>query len=198
MARLREFDQEALLACATDLFWARGYEATSISDIASASGVGNGSLYAAFGSKLGLFLAVFERYCAARVGVVRDVMLAPTDSGRDAVDLFFRVIVDDCVSHAPSWGCLMLNSVAELGKTHPEVLAMSARAVAEMGDLVEQRLLAAEKRGELTSASADLHALASQVVLVSQGLINLSLLDGSRDRLDQIAEVSLRMLPLAA
>ena len=180
------------------LFWSKGYEATSVTDIASASGVGNGSLYAAYGSKLGLFMAVFERYCLARVAVVRGVMDAPIESPRGAVDLFFRVIVDDCVSHSPSWGCLMLNSIAELGKTHPEVLAISARAVAEMETLVENRLVVAGERGQLTSAAGDLRALAAHIVLVSQGLISLSLLDDSRERLDAIAEASTDMLPFAA
>jgi len=198
MTRPRGFDEASVLDCATALFWERGYEATSISDIAAAAGVGNGSLYAAYGSKFGLFLTVFERYCAARVAVVRGVMDAPTENIRGAVDLFFRVIVDDCVSHSPSWGCLMLNSVAELGRSHPQVLEISGRAVAEMDTLVEKRLVVAGEQGQLTSAAHDLRVLAAHIVLVSQGLIGLSLLDDSRDRLNAIAETSIEMLPFAA
>ena len=96
MTRPREFDRSALLDSATDLFWARGFEGTSISDIAAVSGVGNGSLYAAFGSKLGLFMEVFERYCAGRVDVVRGVMTTPTGNARSTVERFFQVIMDDC------------------------------------------------------------------------------------------------------
>ena len=66
MARPRQYDEQVLLERAQDEFWVNGYDRTSIDDLAAATGVGNGSLYAAYGSKLGLFLAVFQRYCDGR------------------------------------------------------------------------------------------------------------------------------------
>ena len=51
MARTREFDTDAAVARAMDVFWCKGYEATSIADLVEATGVQRGSLYAAFGSK---------------------------------------------------------------------------------------------------------------------------------------------------
>jgi TetR/AcrR family transcriptional repressor of nem operon len=89
MARVREFDTEAAVEAAMQVFWCRGYEATSVQDLVDATGVGRGSLYAAFGSKEGLYLAALDRYReqlaapmldAVRSGkpvrtVVRDVLL---------------------------------------------------------------------------------------------------------------------------
>jgi TetR/AcrR family transcriptional repressor of nem operon len=62
MARTREFDTEAAVERAMRVFWCKGYEATSISDLVEATGVQRGSLYAAFGSKQGLYHAALDRY----------------------------------------------------------------------------------------------------------------------------------------
>ncbi|NUR84214.1 MAG: helix-turn-helix transcriptional regulator, partial [Nonomuraea sp.] len=70
MARTREFDTDAAVERAMDVFWSRGYAATSIQDLVEATGVGRGSLYAAFGSKEGLYEAALLRY-AARSGADR-------------------------------------------------------------------------------------------------------------------------------
>ena len=50
MVRTREFDTEAAVSRAMELFWSRGYEATSVRDLTRHLGIGQGSLYAAFGA----------------------------------------------------------------------------------------------------------------------------------------------------
>src|SRR5437879_12839329 len=60
--RPREFDREAALEQAIDVFWCHGYEATSVSDLTAAMNINPPSLYAAFGDKEKLFLAAVERY----------------------------------------------------------------------------------------------------------------------------------------
>ena len=60
--RPRGFDRDSALRCAMLLFWERGYEATSISDLTAAMGINSPSLYAAFGSKEALFRESIELY----------------------------------------------------------------------------------------------------------------------------------------
>jgi TetR/AcrR family transcriptional regulator, transcriptional repressor for nem operon len=62
MGRPRGFDEAIVIASAAELFLSRGYEATSIDDLVTATGVHRGSLYKAFGSKRGLFLAALQRW----------------------------------------------------------------------------------------------------------------------------------------
>jgi TetR/AcrR family transcriptional repressor of nem operon len=62
MGRPRQFDVDAALDRATELFWQRGYEGTSVQDLVDALGVNRASLYATFGDKARLFESVLERY----------------------------------------------------------------------------------------------------------------------------------------
>ncbi len=76
--RPREFDMDQAIERALELFWRRGYEGTSMSDLTEALGITRASLYAAFGNKEGLFQRVMDRY-EARSGAYRaDAERAPT------------------------------------------------------------------------------------------------------------------------
>lgn len=187
MARRREFDEDALLERSTSLFWEKGYTATSMSDVAAASGVGNGSIYAAYGSKPELFLLVFERYCAGRVDMVRRAMADGTDA-EEAVTAFFEAVIADCASHRPSWGCLMLNTLAEVGRGWPEVSEIVGRSIAEMEGLVDARIA---DEGVAAEARA---LLAAEIVLVSQGIIQFSRIEQDPKRLREIASSALEHL----
>lgn len=65
MARTREFDTDAAVAAALEVFRHKGYEGASMRDLAQATGLGSGSIYAAFGSKDGLYLAALDLYRSA-------------------------------------------------------------------------------------------------------------------------------------
>ena len=67
MAGVKQFDQDVLLDQAMAVFWRNGYQGTSIQDLVEATGVNRGSLYATFGDKCGLFLAVLDHY-GKRIG----------------------------------------------------------------------------------------------------------------------------------
>ncbi|CAM5718591.1 TetR/AcrR family transcriptional regulator OS=Streptomyces alboniger OX=132473 GN=CP975_11160 PE=4 SV=1 [Streptomyces alboniger] len=62
MARTKEFDPEAALQSALELFWQRGFEATSMSDLVEHLGIGRASIYATFGSEHELYLKALDSY----------------------------------------------------------------------------------------------------------------------------------------
>jgi AcrR family transcriptional regulator len=198
MARLREFDEQALLDGATELFWSKGYDSTSIEDVSVATGVGNGSIYAAYGNKLGLFLRAFERYCAQRAEFVDAVLRSAGGSPQDAVRAYFEAIIADCASQPGRRGCLMINSVAQLGHRVPEVLAIATEATQQMEASVRTRLRSGGGTAFARFDDAQLALLSSHVVLISQGFIHLSRLGATPERLRQLADVSCAALPHAA
>ncbi|MCP2288747.1 TetR/AcrR family transcriptional regulator [Nocardia amikacinitolerans] len=193
MGRPRQFDESALLDAAIELFWTDGFDSTSVEGVSSASGVGNGSIYAAYGSKLGLFLAAFRRYCERRADLVHAALHANPGPPRTAVRAFFDAVIVDCLAHPNRRGCLMLNSIGQLGHRVPDVIAIADRTTARMESHVADRLRADIPRKVLDEK--ELAALSSHIVLVSQGLIQLSRLDVSRQRLDDVAEIACAAIP---
>ncbi|WP_194833237.1 TetR/AcrR family transcriptional regulator [Nocardia sp. XZ_19_369] len=197
MGRPRQFDESGLLDAATELFWSQGFDETSVEDISRATGVGNGSVYAAYGNKQGLFLAAFERYCERRARFVREVVGSAPGSARAAVRALFRAIIDDCAAQPNRRGCLMINSIAQLSGRIPEVAAIGAKTTAAMEQGVAERLSPALRLGDGTVDEAALSAHSANIIVVAQGLIQLSRLGTPRARLGEIADVSSAALPAA-
>lgn len=193
MGQSRQFDEQALLDHAQEEFWSQGYEWTSIADVSHASGVGNGSIYAAYGSKLGLFLAVLNRYCDVRVALVDGLVSTHPGTFKQAVADYLDQIVAECTSHADLRGCLMLNSLAEMGAHHPEVITITQHAVTAMEQTWAHRVRRFRTAGEVTLSDDDVAPFAAHVVLVSQGLIQLSRTGAPAATLRAVAGTSSRM-----
>ncbi|RZS89511.1 TetR family transcriptional regulator [Motilibacter rhizosphaerae] len=107
MGRPRGFDEADVLAAAAAAFGRRGYEATSVDDLVTATGLHRGSLYKAFASKRGLFLAVLARH-------VEEVLPAALERARDGADLVGGDVLDlvlvaalEAAPHDPSAAALV-------------------------------------------------------------------------------------------
>ena len=188
MARAREFDEQALLDGAQELFWSYGLDATSIERVSAATGVGNGSIYAAYGTKLGLFLAVFERYCRQRADFVAEVMASSPGRTLDAVRAFLDAIIADCGAQPGRRGCLMINSLAQLGDRVPEIAPIAAESTRRMESSLAERLTALDDSPAHWSA-ADVASVSASAVLMSQGLIQMSRLGTTTEQLHELADV---------
>ncbi len=112
MARPREFDQEAVLDAATECFWRRGYEATSVKDLIAHTGITAASLYNAFGNKRALFQTALDYYVEKSVSerIKRYEGLAP----RDAIKGFFDEIISRSLKDRDHKGCMLVNSALEV------------------------------------------------------------------------------------
>lgn len=168
MPRPRSFDEDDLLDAAIELFWAGGYRASSLVDLSAATGVTNGSLYQAWGSKWALFLAAFRRYCDRRVVLVDDALSAEDDPERMLRQLF-DAIVDDCRSRPDRRGCLLVNTVSELG-ADPEVSRIARSTTAAMEAAVAREL--ARTTGQAPDAP-EVAGAAAHAIALSQALIQL-------------------------
>ena len=93
MGRIREFDEEKVLDEAMQLFWEKGYEATSLSDLTSRMGIQRPSIYSAFGGKEELFEAALRKYTKSRASLIR-TRLQSNPSVKEAFHTFFESVVD--------------------------------------------------------------------------------------------------------
>ena len=117
MARPRTFDIDSALDIATDMFWRRGYDGTSIADLTKAIGISAPSFYFAFGSKDAAFRRITEAYLARQDEVVETAFRKP--EARLVVEALLMGFVDFLTDpeHAP--GCLILNSSLPIAEDHP-------------------------------------------------------------------------------
>ncbi|SMG25311.1 TetR/AcrR family transcriptional regulator [Agreia pratensis] len=193
MARTREFDDEVLRSASRELFWSNGFANTSVGDISAATKVGNGSIYAAYGSKFDLFFTILESYCRTRIDTVASAMSVGR-TAEESIREFFDVIVADCAGQVDRRGCLMLNSIAEFGGRDDRVMALCRTTTDTMEQRVAERIQAAISSNEIDAVDIDM--LAAQIILVSQGLIQMSRLGTSREKLAAVADSYIETLPL--
>jgi TetR/AcrR family transcriptional repressor of nem operon len=107
MARTKEFDPDAAVDAAMRLFWARGYEATSIGDLVGALGIGRQSLYATFGNKQNLYALALDRYREINAALLLESL---TEEGPLLPKLhgLLRAVADDALADPDRRGCFMV------------------------------------------------------------------------------------------
>jgi len=193
MGRTREFDVEQAIGIATKLFWAKGYEGTSLNDLTDAMGIGPPSFYFAFGSKEALFRTVIERYQDGVIAFEAEAFQEPTARAVATRLLvgYAGVITDP--SHAP--GCLVINNSLPL--TCPEEASFRswlAQLRIEQRCRLRERFANAYKSGDLP-ANADPDALARFVVAVGWGMAVEAQSGGTHEEILRMLAVALDAFP---
>jgi len=117
MAGVRQFDEDEAFAQALDVFWRKGYRATSMIDLADATGVQRGSLYNAYGDKEEIFLRVFDRYTSRFVADARKALDKP--DLHDALNAFFDFAIRSILRGSPARGCLSTKTAIETDSESP-------------------------------------------------------------------------------
>jgi TetR/AcrR family transcriptional repressor of nem operon len=190
MARPREFDPDTALKQAMELFWAKGYKATSLDDLCAATGLGRSSLYAAFGDKHALYLRSLDHYEERSIARVAEAFASPLPM-RAALAAFLEKFIDDIVAGPGRRGCFIGNCAAELARDDRAAAARVKRSLARIEATFRDALGRAKKRGELADA-ADVDALARFLTASVQGLRLVGKANPDRATLKDVAGVILR------
>jgi len=194
MAGIRQFDEEAMLEQALELFWRRGFANTTMQDLAAATGVQRGSLYNAYGDKDTLFLKVFERYRLRFVGQMREALARPRL--RDALRSFFDFVITSMTTGTPTRGCLSTKTA--LGN---EVLDPSLQTVLrQLLDDIEAALVERLSQGdEAEGLPIPVRQAARLVVTFTRGLVVVERVYADEKRMRASADALIKLLlPTAA
>lgn len=150
MARPKEFDRDVALERALDVFWEKGYEATSIADLVAATGVQRQSLYDTFGDKHGLFRAALDLY-TTRIGVLFQEL---TREGSPLTRLrrLFRWVASGATPG--NRGCMLINSAVERGLCDELVIEHARAGVEGFERAVATMILEAQEAGEVPRSTA--------------------------------------------
>lgn len=190
--RPREFCTDAALAAALRVFWSKGYEGASLSDLTEAMGITRPSLYAAFGNKEALFRKALDLYEAEKLAYMSAALAEPT--ARGVVERLLRGALDAQTGVSEPKGCLgVIHSVAcgsEAEGIKAEVLARRASTQKAM----TERFARAREEGDLPGA-LEPEALTAYVVAILQGMAIQAGSGASRESLQQLVETSLAMWP---
>lgn len=188
--RPRAFDRAKALDTATRLFWAKGYEATSILDLCKAMGVGSPSLYAAFGSKEALYTEALDHYRATWGDLVWGRFMAAA-TAREAAEALLMDSAAALTGRAADipLGCMMtLSAVGSEGYEQLGELVQSGRAVTL--ERLEQRIEQGIAERELP-ASIDARALARFIQTVQNGMSILARDGAGCEELEAVADVAM-------
>ncbi|MFF2993688.1 TetR/AcrR family transcriptional regulator [Streptomyces sp. NPDC057950] len=192
MARTREFDTDAVVASAMEAFRRTGYEGTSMRDLAEATGLGSGSIYAAFGSKEGLYLAALDLYRQSYAVPLTDLLRSGGDA-REVIREVFVGAVDEIARDGSRLACLIVAGAMERARDDVQV-GQRLRSTTRSLELALFDVIAeGQLRGRIPSgrAAADLAAF---LVTSLQGLRVMGAIDPDRAALMRSAEVALSCL----
>jgi TetR/AcrR family transcriptional repressor of nem operon len=192
MGRPVEFDQDRVLEAAMQLFWHKGYEATSVGDLQRAMGLSKSSLYQAFGSKHALFEQCIGRY---RAGLVADMQssLATARSGRRFIEQVFFGVADETKHTARRRGCLVMNTASEFAQRDPAIARLVTASTRAFTEAFAAAVTRAQREGEIT-AEKDPKLLARYLVSSMAGLRTMVKAGASARSVRDIARVILEAL----
>jgi AcrR family transcriptional regulator len=168
MARPRTFDEDDVVDAARHQFWDRGYAATSVDDLAAATGLGKGSLDGAFGDKHSLFVRALDDYCAGAIDRVSAQLRAPGVPAFERLANHVHAIVADVIADTDRRGCLMSKSSSELGGRDEQVDRIVGDSLRRWhADLVD--CLVEARADGTVAAQVDPQALATMLLAQLRG-----------------------------
>lgn len=189
--RPRSFDRDAALDQAVRLFWSKGYEATSISDLTAALGIGVRSLYAAFGGKKALFDEVVEAYCLRYGGWIARA-LAEEPTAKQAMARILHEAAEEHTRPGRPRGCMLLCAA---DNTNSADVARQLRQIRDRDVAVYEQRIRADIDAGILPADTDAASLARYTGAVLQG-ISQSARDGvSREELQRVAALAIQCWP---
>ena len=151
MARPREFDEAAVLDAAIERFWQRGYEATSVRDLADEMNIAGASLYNAFGDKRSLYERALNRYLD-RTFRERIRRLEPSLSPREAIVAFLQEIIKRSLTDKQRRGCMLVNSAIESAPHDSKFLEIVATFLDEVESFFFRCVSNGQRNGSITKA----------------------------------------------
>jgi AcrR family transcriptional regulator len=190
--RPREFCVDEALAAALRVFWSKGYEGASVSDLTEAMGITRPSLYAAFGNKEALFRKALDLYEREKLAYVGEALAAPTS--RAVAERLLYGALEMQTSECEPKGCLRVISSVACGAEAESIRAEVLQRRASSQTALKERMERAKAEGDLP-AHIDGEGLANYLGAILQGMAVQAGSGASPEQLRTLVETSLAMWP---
>ncbi|EAZ86753.1 TetR/AcrR family transcriptional regulator [Lysinibacillus sp. FSL M8-0216] len=192
MARTREFDEGKVLEAAMQLFWEKGYEATSLSDLTSRMGIQRPSIYSTFGDKKELFEAALRRYTTSRAADIR-TRLQSHVSVKQAFATFFEEVIQAEYTKDLSNGCFCINTMVELAPHDERFEILTREHQLYLAVIFQETIERGVRAGEL-EADTDAKSLAQALIVSLIGLTVMMKSQPQRSFVDNAIAATLTLL----
>jgi AcrR family transcriptional regulator len=190
--RPREFDVDIALAAALRVFWTKGYEAASRTDLTEAMGITRPSLYAAFGNKEALFLHALDLYEREKLAYVGAALDAPT--ARGVIQNMLAGAIGNFTAEEECRGCMGVIASVACQTMEPSISAHVAQRAESSRQAIVARMQKAIDDGDFT-VPIDADAITRYLMTIMQGLSVQAQNGASRADLEQVANASLALWP---
>lgn len=190
--RPREFDIEDAVRDAMNVFWTRGYHATSLTDLLDGTGLSRGSLYKAFGDKKSLFLKALDCYAEAGLKELGEALATP-GSVKQAIRAALSIYVPLSAGNTGRRGCMVMATAAEMLPHDPEVDARIQDTLRQ----IQALLTTAVQRGQTTeeiTIGQDARDVARYLVCQIEGMRLLGKVGATRREMAAVVEAAMRSL----
>lgn len=187
--RPREFSDTSVLDAAMDVFWSKGYEATSTADLCDRTGLGRGSLYNAFGSKHRLYEEVLRHYADIGIRLQVEILERPGQVKERLRALMLWVIETDLDDQGRR-GCLAINAAVDAGGRDAVVAEVVRRQFEDLESAIRELVVFGQGTGEITTDRSAAR-IARSVLSSYYGLRVLGKVVSDREMLMDVVEGTL-------
>ena len=181
-----------ILDKAVDLFWEKGYTATSANDLVKGLGLSRSSLYSTYKDKRTLYVRALNRYRQRNVDAMLQLVRESDDMLATIEQIFNLVVEQDIHSKIPK-GCLMVNSSIELGPHDEQIAEIVNQNEKNIEDAFEAAILKGQKNGQI-APSHSAKSLARFIYNNISGLRVAVKTKADRSILDDVINVSMSVL----
>jgi len=190
--RPREFDVDDALAAALRVFWQKGYEGTSLTDLTEAMGITRPSLYAAFGNKESLFSKALDLYEREKLAYIGEALAGATS--REVAERLLRGALELQTSDCEPRGCMRVISTMTCGAEAESVKAdLHARRASSQKALFE-RMQRAIDEGDLPPGTSA-EAMTNYLLAILQGMSVQAGSGATKSQLEEVVRTGLMMWP---
>lgn len=192
VGRPRAFDTEVALEKAMMVFWQKGYEGATLTDLTEAMGINRPSLYAAFGNKEQLFRKALDRYGEGPASYFGEALEEPT--ARKVIEKLLRETTDALGDPRHPRGCLIVQSALSCGDDSDCVRREVRNRRVKSQDRLRERFERARSDGDLPR-TVDPSDLARYVAILLHGLSVQASNGAKREEMKRAVQIALKALP---
>jgi len=192
MARKKNFDETEVLDKAVDLFWEKGYHATSIQDLVDGLGINRASIYDTWGDKHQLYLSALKRYRQnASSWLLNEIRTE--QSALLIIRKFLNLTLQSAIHEQDNRGCFMVNSCTELANCDKEVENIILENRKTMEQVLAELIKEGQQDGEISKRHSST-ALARYIFTIIGGMKVLGMSQISEHELKDVVDVTLSAL----